>query len=112
MNVKEVQRRLWLKPRNIWRAGCLEICMSGSGLGPGCDSLAYTTCARCIPKLLEDKQMRKIPCLTMFGSKPWPFGRPLYLGGKLARGVTWLAKQLPRQCGTQAMLHSRGRSAR
>jgi hypothetical protein len=28
--------------------------------------------------------MREIPCLTMFDNKPWPFGRPLYLGSKLA----------------------------
>ena len=23
--------------------------------------------------------------MTMFGSKPWPFGRPSYLGSELAR---------------------------
>lgn len=28
--------------------------------------------------------MRETPCLTMFGSKPWSFGRPSYLGSKLA----------------------------
>ena len=27
--------------------------------------------------------MRERPCLAMFGNKPWPFGRPLYLGSKL-----------------------------
>lgn len=29
--------------RIIWKAGCLETCTSGLGLGPGCNSLAYTT---------------------------------------------------------------------
>ena len=31
--------------RIIWKAGCLETCTSGLGLGPGCNSTAYTTCA-------------------------------------------------------------------
>ena len=62
MNVEVVQRRLWeqsqqhrkqkcpsskglrrcatecwnvLKVKAVWRAGCLETCTSGSGLGPG-----------------------------------------------------------------------------
>ena len=30
--------------RIIWKAGCLETCTSGLGLGPGCNSPAYTTC--------------------------------------------------------------------
>ena len=30
--------------RIIWRAGCLETCTSGSGLGSGGSSWAYTTC--------------------------------------------------------------------
>ena len=29
--------------RIIWKAGCLETCTSGLGLGPGCNSPAYTT---------------------------------------------------------------------
>src|ERR1039458_3954177 len=29
--------------RTIWKAGCLETCTSGLGLGPGCNSTAYTT---------------------------------------------------------------------
>lgn len=29
--------------RIIWKAGCLETCTSGLGLGPRCDSPAYTT---------------------------------------------------------------------
>ena len=29
--------------RIIWKAGCLETCTSGLGLGPRCDSAAYTT---------------------------------------------------------------------
>jgi len=45
MNIKEVQRRLWKKRecRIIWKAGCLETCTSGLGLGSGCNSPAYTT---------------------------------------------------------------------
>jgi hypothetical protein len=56
--------------------------------------------------------MRETPCMTMFGSKPWPFGRPSYLGSKPARACERMVRQLSRQCGTQAMLHSRGSSAR
>jgi len=44
--------------------------------------------------------------------EPWPFDRPSYLGSKLAVSVKTLAKQLSRECGTQAMLHSRGSPAR
>ena len=29
--------------RNVWKAGCRETCTSGLGLGPGCNSPAYTT---------------------------------------------------------------------
>jgi hypothetical protein len=29
--------------RIIWKAGCLETCTSGLGLGSGCNSPAYTT---------------------------------------------------------------------
>lgn len=56
--------------------------------------------------------MREIPCMTMFGSKPWPFDRPSYLGSKPARACERMVKQLSRECGTQAMLYSRGSSAR
>jgi len=36
--------------RLIWKAGCLETCTSGLGLGPGGSSPAYTT-LRALPKL-------------------------------------------------------------
>jgi DNA modification methylase len=32
-----------MKPRNIWKAGCLETCTSGLGLGSGCNPPTYTT---------------------------------------------------------------------
>ena len=45
MSIEEVQRRLRGNDeyRIIWKAGCLETCTSGLGLGPGCNSTAYTT---------------------------------------------------------------------
>jgi hypothetical protein len=35
--------KLFRPLRNIWKAGCLETCMSGLGLGRGCNSPAHTT---------------------------------------------------------------------
>ena len=52
---------------------------------------------------------------TLFGNvlqEPWPFDRPSYLGSKLTMRVNSLAKQLSRQRGTQARLHSRCSPAR
>jgi hypothetical protein len=52
---------------------------------------------------------------TLFGNvlqEPWPFDRPSYLGSKLAMCVNSSAKQLSRQRGTQARLHSRSSPAR
>ncbi len=53
MNINEVQFRLWeqsqlegsrkIEFRIVWKAGCLETCVSGLGLGPKCNSSAYTT---------------------------------------------------------------------
>jgi hypothetical protein len=45
--------------------------------------------------------MRETPCLTMFGSKPWPFGRPSYLGSKLIRACERIGETaLPRMWNT------------
>ena len=52
---------------------------------------------------------------TLFGNvlqEPWPFDRPSYLGSKLAMRVNSSAKQLSRQRGAQARLHSRCSPAR
>ncbi len=45
MNVEvEREKTVAIKSsRNIWKAGCLETCRSGLGLGPGWNSPAYTT---------------------------------------------------------------------
>jgi hypothetical protein len=48
----------------------------------------------------------------MFGKNRWPFDRPLYLGSKLAMRVNSSAKQLSRERGTQARLHSHCSPAR
>jgi hypothetical protein len=48
----------------------------------------------------------------MFCKNRWPFDRPLYLGSKLAMRVNSSAKQLSRERGTQARLHSHCSPAR
>ena len=43
MNADEIQRRPWERLKVDWKAGCLETCTSGLGLGARCDSSPYIT---------------------------------------------------------------------
>ena len=54
--------------RIVWKAGCLETCKSGLGLGSGGSSRAYTTCVL-PPEIVVDSGSCRIPTQTMLCRK-------------------------------------------
>lgn len=72
-------------------------------------SIRPIMCARCIPT-----DVGLTPVGRRFTDKvrdgPWLFDQSSYLGSKLTWRAAMSARQLSRECGTQARLHSRGKS--